>query len=352
MNCELNLVPLSCDRQGVGFTSHPLSEDSNRLRLMKGHAKHFPVLEGQQYFYIKIHGCKGCCETAKVIGIEEDTFILDRTTSAKCSCILSNAQVVYLWDDIRVVQDIANSIGINVLSPLKYDACTRTLSVDCKELFAADCGGCGCGEGVPKDNGQGSGTPGLRGEKGEKGDAGVGLSSMKVSPAGQLMYTLTDGSTRSAGTLPVGKGAKGDQGPRGEVGAKGDKGDPGVGISTVKVNEAGTEATLTMTNGSTTKFDTTPLKGATGATGAKGDKGDKGDTGYSFQYIEVGNQAYIYGQPNTAVTLSSPSLNGMTFGPYTTNAEGLISFTKPTINGQVLMQIKQGNKLVGIGRSN
>ena len=42
----------------------------------------------------------------------------------------------------------------------------------------------------------------------------------------------------------------------------------------------------------------------------------------------------------------------MTFGPYTTNAEGLISFTKPTINGQVLMQIKQGNKLVGIGRSN
>ena len=81
MNCELNLVPLSCDRQGVGFTSHPLSEDSNRLRLMKGHAKHFPVLEGQQYFYIKIRGCKGCCETAKVIGIEEDTFILDRTTS-------------------------------------------------------------------------------------------------------------------------------------------------------------------------------------------------------------------------------------------------------------------------------
>ena len=186
MNCELNLVPLSCDRTGVGFTSHPLSEDSNRLRLMVGHAKHFPPISGQQYFYVKIAGCNGCCETAKVVGIEEDTLILDRTTSSKCPCILSNTQVSYLWDDTRVIQDIAKSIGFNVLSPLKYDPCTRTLSVDCKELFAADCGGCGCGEGAV-GTGTGTGgavTGGLRGAKGDKGDNGVGVASFTITADG------------------------------------------------------------------------------------------------------------------------------------------------------------------------
>lgn len=352
MNCELNLVPLSCDRTGVGFTSHPLSADSNRLHLMKGHAKHFPNIEGQQYFYVKIAGCKGCCETAKVIGIEEDTLILDRTTSAKCTCIMSNTQVSYLWDDIRVVQDIANAIGINVLSPLKYDACTRTLSVDCKELFAADCGGCGCGEGVPTGGGTGAGTPGLRGPQGEQGERGVGVASFAISASGQLMYTLTDGSTRSAGTLPRAQGAKGDQGPQGEAGVQGPKGEDGATIAKIALNTEGTTATVTMSNGATSTFDSSPLKGPQGEQGEKGEKGDKGDTGYSFQYVEVGADAYIFGMPNTSVTLDSPSLSGMTFGPYTTGADGLVKFTKPTINGQVLMQIKQGNKIVGIGRSN
>ena len=152
MNCELGLIPLSCDRTGLGFTASPLSADSNNLRLLKGQAKHFPVLEGTQYFYVKIQCCNGCCETAKVVRIEEDTLVLDRTIGAKCDCIQSNAMVSYDWNNMFVVQDVANSIGLNVLSPLKYDACTRTLSVDCKELFAADCGGCGCEEGTQTNN--------------------------------------------------------------------------------------------------------------------------------------------------------------------------------------------------------
>ena len=350
MNCELNLVPLSCDRTGVGFTSHPLSEDSNRLRLMVGHAKHFPSISGKQYFYVKIAGCNGCCETAKVVGIEEDTFILDRTMSSKCQCILSNTHVSYLWNDIRVIQDVANSIGFNVLSPLKYDACTRTLSVDCKELFAADCGGCGCSEGMVGGGagaGTGTVTGGLRGERGEKGDAGVGVASFSITADGRLMYTLTDGTTRPAGTLPQAKGVPGQPGPKGDKGDEGPKGDDGAGIQAITVN--GTTATVIMTNNGSVTVDVSSLKGDKGDTGAKG---DTGPVGYSFQYTEVSTQSIIFGIPNTTVTLSSPSLAGMTFGPYTTGGDGMVTFTKPAISGQVLILIKQGDKLVGIGRSN
>lgn len=356
MNCELHLVPLSCDRTGVGFTSHPLSHESNRLHLMKGHAKHFPSVEGQQYFYVKIAGCEGCCEVAKVVGIEEDVFILDRTTSTKCNCISSNTAVSYLWEDLRVVQDIASAIGINVLSPLKYDACSRTLSVDCKELFASDCGGCGCGEGVTSTDDtmlRGASSEqgaGLRGAKGEQGEQGTGIATLSVTASGQLMYTLTDGTTRSAGSLPVAKGSKGDRGEKGEKGEKGDKGEDGVGVQGITVK--GTTATVLYTNNDSSDVDVSSLKGSKGDTGDKGEKGDKGEAGYSFQYVEVGTDAYIFGYPNTAVTLSSPSLNGMTFGPYTTGSDGLVKITKPTINGQVLMQIKVGSTMVGIGRSN
>lgn len=348
MTCQLNLVPLSCDRQGVGFVKHPLASDSNKLHLITGHAKHFPRLEGQQYFYVRIEGCDGCCEVAKVVGIEQDTFTLDRTEGSKCACINSNAIVKYDWDNIRVIQDVVASIGINVLSPLKYDHCTRTLSVDCKELFAADCGGCGCGEGAISVGG-GTGQQGLRGPKGDKGDAGIGIKSLKATPAGMLTYTLTDGTVGNAGRLPA---IPGPPGPMGQTGAAGEAGATGAsGAVPQHIEFKDGKAVFHMTDGSVVEAEAKSLTGAAGAKGETGAKGDKGDTGYSFQYVESGDKAFIFGTPNTDVTIISPNMPGVTLGPYRTKADGSVEFQKPSTQGAALFKLNAGGKLVGIGKS-
>jgi len=241
-----------------GFTARPLDIESNRLHLVKGHAKHFPPIINGQYFYVRIKGCDGCCEVAKVVGIDEDVFELDRTMSAKCTCIKSNTMVTYEWDTMQVIKDIANSIGINVESPLKYDACTRTLSVDCKELFAKDCGGCGCGEGVPNGGNAVAPAGGLRGEQGEKGEPGVGVASFTITASGQLTYTLTDGTTRSAGVLPVAKGVRGEQGPKGEPGVQGDKGDDGKYPTAVNITDG--KLRFVMSDNSVLETDASAIK--------------------------------------------------------------------------------------------
>ena len=346
-NCELGLVPLTCDRTGTGFTAHPLDIESNRLHLVKGHAKHFPPIINGQYFYVRIKGCDGCCEVAKVVGIDEDVFELDRTMSAKCACIKSNTMVTYEWDTIQVIKDIANSIGINVESPLKYDACTRTLSVDCKELFAKDCGG--CGEGVPNGGNAVAPAGGLRGEQGEKGEAGVGLASFTITASGQLMYTLTDGTTRSAGVLPVAKGARGEQGPRGEPGVQGDKGDDGKYPTTVNIADG--KIRFVMSDNSVLETDASTLKGEKGDKGDAGPKGDKGDVGYSFQYVETEDKAYVFGVPNIAFTIQSPAMPNVTLGPYTTAADGFVEIPKPPTSGKAVLKLMVKDAIVGIGRT-
>lgn len=349
-NCELGLVPLTCDRTGTGFTARPLDIESNRLHLVKGHAKHFPPIINGQYFYVKIKGCDGCCEVAKVVGIDEDVFELDRTMGAKCTCIKSNTMVTYEWDTLQVIKDVANSVGINVESPLKYDACTRTLSVDCKELFAKDCGGCGCGEGVPNgDNAVAPAGTGLRGEPGEKGDAGVGIASLTITASGQLMYTLTDGTTRSAGVLPMAKGVRGEPGPKGEPGVQGDKGDDGKSITNANIADG--KLQLVMSDNSIISVDVSSLKGPKGDKGDEGKKGDKGDVGYSFQYIETDANAYVFGAPNTAFTIQSPAMAGVTLGPYTTAADGFVEIPKPPTSGKAVLKLMVNGAVVGIGRT-
>ena len=347
-NCELGLVPLNCDRTGVGFTARPLDIESNKLHLIKGHAKHFPTITDGQYFYIRIKGCDSCCEVAKVVAIEEDTLTLDRTTGNKCTCIMSNAQVSYEWDNLRVIQDVAYSIGINAESPLKYDPCTRTLSVDCKELFSKDCGGCGCGE--TKDNSsQDNCTPGLRGEQGERGEPGVGIATLTITNSGQLSYTLTDGSTRIAGTLPTAKGVRGLPGERGERGEQGPKGEDGTKITAARAVDG--KFQLVMSDNTVIETDASSMKGDKGETGAKGEKGEKGDAGYSFQYIELDKEAVIFGFPKTQVTLQSPSMPGVTLGPYTTGEDGLVTIPKPPTQGKAVILIKADGATVGIGRT-
>lgn len=349
-NCELHLVPLSCDRKGVGFTARPLSSESNKLYLQAGHARQFPPIEGQQYFYVKIQGCDGCCEVSKVVRIEGDILYLDRTVGGKCECITSNTMVSYDWDNIHVVTDVANSIGINVLSPLKYDTCTRTLSIDCKELFAKDCGGCGCNEGTGGTATASATTGGLRGERGEKGDPGVSVEQLQITPSGGLNYFLSDGTVRSAGQLPQAKGIPGRQGEAGPPGPKGDKGQDGAKLTSVLMK--GTQAKFVFSDNNVVEADFSSLKGEQGDTGPQGPKGEKGEPGQSYQYIEVGNDAYIFGLPNTQVAMTSPALAGVTFGPFTTNAQGFVKIAKMQVSGPALVQMYVGNRMVGIGRAN
>lgn len=258
--------------------------------------------------------------------------------------------VTYEWDTMQVIKDIANSIGINVESPLKYDACTRTLSVDCKELFAKDCGGCGCGEGVP--NGGNAVAPagtGLRGEQGEKGEPGVGLASFTITASGQLTYTLTDGTTRSAGVLPVAKGVRGEQGPRGEQGVQGDKGDDGKYPTTVNIADG--KIRFVMSDNSVLETDASTLRGEKGDKGDVGPKGDKGDVGYSFQYVETDDKAYVFGVPNIAFTIQSPAMPNVTLGPYTTAADGFVEIPKPPTSGKAVLKLMVKDAIVGIGRT-
>ena len=234
-------------------------------------------------------------------------------------------------------------------SPLKYDACTRTLSVDCKELFAKDCGGCGCGEGIVNGGNVAQAGGGLRGEPGEKGDAGVGIASLTITASGQLMYTLTDGTTRSAGVLPVAKGARGEPGPRGEPGVQGDKGDNGKYPTAVNIADG--KIRFVMSDNSVLETDASALKGEQGEPGKQGDKGDKGDVGYSFQYVETEDKAYVFGAPNITFTIQSPAMEGVTLGPYTTAADGFVEIPKPPTSGKAVLKLMVNGVIVGIGRT-
>lgn len=351
MKCELRLVPLNCNKTGVGFTAKPLDKDSNKLHLQTGHGRQFPHLDGGQHFYVRISGCNGCCETSKVIRVDGDVLTLDRTTGRKCQCINSNAMVEYSWNNLHVIRDVALATGLNVESPLKYDHCTRTLSVDCKELFKKDCGGCGCGEGGATGGGTGgAGQQGLRGERGEKGDAGVGIVGAMVSATGELMIMTSDGKTINAGILPQRQGQKGPQGEAGPRGEQGQRGEDGATITAVSLE--GTTARFAMSDSNSIDADFSGLKGdqgEQGEKGEKGDKGDKGETGYSFQFVLLDDKGFIFGQPNKQVLLTSPNMPGVTFGPYNTGATGLVEIPKPPIQGKGLIVMNVDGQPVGIG---
>ncbi|MDD5702119.1 MAG: hypothetical protein PHU23_08735 [Dehalococcoidales bacterium] len=81
---------------------------------------------------------------------------------------------------------------------------------------------------------------GIEGPAGPQGEQGVGIASMKVSPDGNLIVTLTDGTVINAGYV---RGYQGDQGPQGP------QGDTGVGIVSIVDNLDGT-MTINMTDGS------------------------------------------------------------------------------------------------------
>lgn len=337
MACNNNLVFISCEYSGIGFTSKAVPEDATRIQLMKGHGKNFPPVTKGSHFYITIEGCNSCCETMRVVGIDGDVLEVERNLGDACTCIKSNAKVSYTSSNKEFFEDINGVIPLNVQSPLKFDCDTNTLSVDCAELFKGGCGGCDCGEGCDDNSGVNVVTGGLRGDKGDKGDPGPLPTGINVSSTGALTFTYPDGTTiQATGRVP--KGPKGDKGDNGDPGRQGDPGAVGEAAPSVKVGRAnGTDLILTMSDESQVLIkDAIPLP-------VKGDKGDKGDP--SVQMVNADGTWYVFASKNTALRVNVNN----TDLPVTTNDEGLAKVDLTPYTKGSLVKIYNGTNLLGIG---
>ena len=147
MTCMI-FKPLSCGSLGVGFLSQGNSCNTDTLQLMSGHGARFPALNANEYFNIVLSTpCQTCCTRLRVVATSGDTFTVEGLDTSTCSCFPENSRVSYDTTSVESIKDIASEVHINVLPPLSYDPCTRTLSVDCnalKQMVGTGCSGCGC----------------------------------------------------------------------------------------------------------------------------------------------------------------------------------------------------------------
>lgn len=140
------------------------------------------------------------------------------------------------------------------------------------------------------------GLTGLQGPQGLTGPAGtdgVSVTSAVVNANGNLILTLSNGSTINAGSSvgPAGpqgiQGVKGDTGATGPQGLQGVKGDKG---------DAGADSTVPGPQG---------LQGPAGAQGPQGVKGDTGDqglqgpAGISYSLNGIADEVQVYGISTT-----------------------------------------------------
>ena len=204
------------------------------------------------------------------------------------------------------------------------------------------------------------GEKGERGVQGEKGDAGLngtdgkdgtGINNIEISNDGNLLITLTNGTSLNLGNI---KGAKGDQGIQGEKGDKGDqgiqgekgeKGDAGlggadgkdgtngtdgIGVASSEINALG-ELVITYSNGNTVNLG--KVVGNDGAQGVQGEKGDKGDQGIQGVQGEKGDQG-VQGEKGDAGINGTNGADGVGITDVTINADNelVLSFS----NGNVI----------------
>lgn len=247
--CTARLQELPCDLRGFGYLAEPVRLNDTTLLLMKGQGEYFPAITGDQFFFVNVEGCKGCCEHMRVTARDGDRLTVERT--GRCDCINSNAKVSYDYTSKHYIQAIAREIGLNVLSPLTYDCETNTVGIDCTKL--AQDSDCGCGSG---NNAPGTGPRGPRGESGRDGTDGVGVRSISIDATNTLSYTDTLGRTYTIGTVTAAQGPKGDKGDVGEPGPQGPPGIKGdsVGQLSMRDNSDGTfSLILTDGNGQVTE---------------------------------------------------------------------------------------------------
>ena len=116
------------------------------------------------------------------------------------------------------------------------------------------------------------------------GKDGTCVRKAEINDRGNLILTLSDGSTIDTG---VARGEKGDKGDRGDKGDKGDKGDTGdtgprgeqgdPGVSIVKA-ELTPHSELKLSFSNDTIVNLGSIKGDTGDPGPQGDPGEQGES--------------------------------------------------------------------------
>lgn len=123
------------------------------------------------------------------------------------------------------------------------------------------------------DAGYVQGGAGAAGAQGATGATGIGFANAVVDSSGNLILTKTDGAIVNAGLV---KGAAGVQGATGAQGPQGATGTQGISITGAAVNGSG-QLVLSLSNGSTINAGSTV--GPQGPQGVAGPKGDIGDAG-------------------------------------------------------------------------
>lgn len=139
MSCQPKYAPLPCSKTGVGYTSKAHDIGSKVLSLRLKHSQGFPSLGRGEYFYANIlDACDHICEQVKVINVGNDSITIE---TGLTTCFSSNSKITYTLP-VQAIADIAQQVGLNVVSPLIWDCDTQTLSIDCAKLkqMIAECG--------------------------------------------------------------------------------------------------------------------------------------------------------------------------------------------------------------------
>lgn len=365
--CPARLVELPCSMQGYAYLANPLRRDGVELQLMRGHGRHFPVLTGSEFFFVKVEGCEGCCESMKVVATRGDVLVVERPDTG-CDCINSNARVSYDYTSKRYIQAAAREIGLNVTGPLVYDCETNTLSVDCNKLFSDP--DCGCGSATPP---AGGGMRGPIGPEGRPGKDAIGIESMSLE-GNVLTWQDSTGRRHTAGTIeppPGQKGDRGDVGPAGPAGPPGPRGADagsitmaeqdgqftltlrtddgtervlgkwtpprGIGIKDMNIDENSGKLLVTLTDES--KLDAGLARGPVGPIG-------------SFDMTQYGNQLAVCGPPGATFTFAIQNhlVNNTNRGPHQLNQEGLWVGNKPHILAEAqLVKVMYNRLVVAVG---
>ncbi len=134
MKCPNKYAELPCALTGVGFLHHKVGVGTTELPLIKGHASNFPSVEDAEFFFAYVtDACTKQCEHVRVVAVDKTNDILTIETGLT-TCFSSQSKICFDFSSVQRTREIAESIGINVVSPLVYDCETRTLSIDCQAM--------------------------------------------------------------------------------------------------------------------------------------------------------------------------------------------------------------------------
>lgn len=126
-----------------------------------------------------------------------------------------------------------------------------------------------------------SGRDGEKGEKGEDGEDGVGISSASINLDGNLIITLSNGSSIDCGSV---------KGENGQNGQNGTNGVDGVGIETVYINSIG-ELIVKLTGREEQNLG--KVTGENGQNGSNGSNGTNGIDGVGIESIYVNTEGEL-----------------------------------------------------------